>query len=102
MQPGLQEGATLTERTAHQIGVHAERSKTSSPARTSTRPPFTMFGFHGETALPAVRLTVKRSRAILCTQHPIDVLNAGGVANATYFDGGNPIGCDTGPGCADR
>ena len=84
--------------------MHAETVEDFLAGEHIDKAAITMFGFQGETALhkPAVRLTVKRSRAILCTQHPIDVLNAGGVANVTYFDGGSPIGCDTGPGCADR
>ncbi len=33
-------------------------------------------------------------------EHPIAVLNVGGVANVTWVDGGDPIACDTGPGNA--
>jgi anhydro-N-acetylmuramic acid kinase len=33
-------------------------------------------------------------------EHPIAVLNIGGVANVTFVDGGDPIACDTGPGNA--
>lgn len=33
-------------------------------------------------------------------EHPIGVLNVGGVANVTWVDGGDPIACDTGPGNA--
>jgi anhydro-N-acetylmuramic acid kinase len=43
-------------------------------------------------------------RAIVATvdrQHPVAVLNIGGVANVTFVDGGPyPIACDTGPGNA--
>ena len=33
-------------------------------------------------------------------EHPIAVLNVGGVANVTWVDGGDPVACDTGPGNA--
>ena len=36
----------------------------------------------------------------LAREHPIAVLNIGGVANVTFVDGGDPVACDTGPGNA--
>jgi anhydro-N-acetylmuramic acid kinase len=54
-------------------------------------------GGQGAPIVPVFHQAMARD---LAHQHPIAVLNIGGVANITYVDGGDPIACDTGPGNA--
>jgi anhydro-N-acetylmuramic acid kinase len=54
-------------------------------------------GGQGAPLVPVFHQALARA---LDRQHPIGVLNVGGVANVTWVDGGDPVACDTGPGNA--
>jgi anhydro-N-acetylmuramic acid kinase len=54
-------------------------------------------GGQGAPLVPVFHQALARD---LGKEHPIAVLNIGGVANVTFVDGGDPIACDTGPGNA--